>query len=264
MKRTVLVHHHIFKNAGTSFNYALKQHYGNQFLEYDLPGGQVVTAEQLRAFILAHPECRAVSGHHIAMPTPQGESFETLSSVLLRRPLARVRSIYEFERQQQAGTEGAVMAKQLGFREFVLWRLETNPIVFCNYQTYYCARLKSGSGRPRINEDTLAVAIDNLSNAAIVGIVERYDESVRLAQEILRRFEPNVTLVPAQLNVTAKKGVKSDEVIRAELVEVLGEDVVESLERLNRYDGELYAWAETRLQKENNRFVESLALGSKL
>lgn len=204
MKRTVLVHHHIFKNAGTSFNYALKQYYSDRFLEYDLPSGAVVTPEKLREFILAHPNCWAISGHHIAFPTPQDDEFQTLSTVLLRNPLARIRSIYEFERKQQAETDGAVMAKRLGFREFVLWRLENNPIVLCNYQTYYCARGSLSDEQINVDENTLAVALEHLSKSFIVGTVERYHESIMITQLKLRQKDPETNLVIAHLNTTIK------------------------------------------------------------
>lgn len=244
MKQAIIVHHHIFKNAGTSFSYALKQFYGKNFMEYDLPGGELVTEAKLRQFIVDHSSCRAISGHHIAFPTPQGKSFKTLSAVILRRPLARIESIYEFERKQLAATEGAIMAKRLNFREFVLWRLENNPLVFCNYQTYYCSRSHSIARQININEELLALAIKNLKNSAIVGIVERFDESIQLAQSVLHRFEPNIKLRTIRLNATKERDTNN---LREDLIEKLGANTVKSLESWNVYDRELYNWANSKL-----------------
>ena len=92
--RTVIVHHHIFKNAGTSFNYALRQAFNEDFVEYDLPESRVIGYDQLKDYIQKHNTISAVSGHHIALPTPQSIHFRTLSSVILRDPLARIKSIY--------------------------------------------------------------------------------------------------------------------------------------------------------------------------
>ena len=69
--RIILVHHHIFKNAGTSFNHALKQYFQDGFFEYDLPNSQIVTQEHLAQFIANHPQALAISSHHACMPSFQ-------------------------------------------------------------------------------------------------------------------------------------------------------------------------------------------------
>jgi hypothetical protein len=241
MQRTVFIHHHIFKNAGTSFNHALEQVFGEQFLEYDLPGGQVINSEMLKMFILMHPEVRAISGHHIALPTPQTEEFQTISSVLIRRPLSRIPSIYEFERKQRAQTDGAIMAKELDFKEFVLWRLETSPIVFCNYQTHYCSRTQLLNPRYGPTEADFERAMENLKAATVVGTVERYNEMLEVAQARLRKHFDNqdISLESVFLNTTSK-GITPDEVIRQKLVEKLGEETVAKLEEMNQLDERLY------------------------
>ncbi|MEG4303924.1 sulfotransferase family 2 domain-containing protein [Microcoleus sp. D3_18a_C4] len=241
MKRSILIHHHIFKNAGTSFNYALNQAFGKQFMEYDLPGGQLVSPAILEEAIQANPQVKAISGHHIAMPTPQGEDFQTISSVLIRKPLSRIRSIYNFEHKQKAETAGAIKAKELDFKGFVLWRLETSPIVFCNYQTYYCSRTELMKPKYSPTEADLKLAIENLKSAAIVGTVEQYNETLAIAQTCLQKsFEDAaIALAPVSLNISSK-GVASDEEIRNKLVKDLGEDLVARLEEMNQLDNALY------------------------
>lgn len=253
MKRIILIHHHIFKNAGTSFNYALKQAFGQQFMEYDLPGGEVVSSDILKEVIQANPKAVAISGHHMAMPTPQGEDFQTISSVLIRKPLSRIRSIYDFELNQKADTAGAIKAKELDFKGFVLWRLETAPIVFCDYQTHYCSRTKLMNPKYRPTEADLELAIENLKSAAIVGTVENYNTTLAIAQTCLRKsFEdPAIDLKPVSLNITSKK-VTSDDEIRQKLVEDLGEDVVARLEEMNQLDDRLYQVASSVLDAQLN------------
>lgn len=249
MKRIILIHHHIFKNAGTSFNYALKQAFGKQFMEYDLPGGQVVSSDILKEVIQANPQVMSISGHHMAMPTPQGEDFQTISSVLIRKPLSRIRSIYDFERNQKAETAGAIKAKELDFKGFVLWRLETSPIVFCDYQTHYCSRTELMKPKYRPTEADLELAIENLKSAAIVGTVEQYNETLAIAQHCLREsFEdPSIDLKPVSLNITSKKST-SDEEVRQKLVDDLGADLVDRLEEMNQLDNTLYQIASSMLE----------------
>ena len=258
MSHFILVHHHIFKNAGTSFNHALKQNFGANFFEFDLPKGEIVTQAILDNFILENPQALAISGHHICLPTPQGENYQTISSILLRKPLARIRSIYDFERKQDAKTSGAIKAKELNFKEFVEWRLATSPFVFCNYQTLYCSRTDKTKPKYVPTEKDLELAIRNLSQCAVVGTVERYQESLEIANERLREFFPDINLEYAHRNVTSES-LPSDEVIREGLVKDLGEKVVAKLEEMNQLDEQLYKVADANL---SNQIKEEMTIGN--
>ncbi len=240
MTRTILIHHHIFKNAGTSFNYALQGYFGDRFLEFDLPNSQVVTASHLEKLILERPEALAISSHHACMPTPQGENYRTISSVLLRKPLSRIQSIYKFETKQDAGTEGAIQAKNLDFKEYVIWRLEHTPVMFCNYQTHYCSRQSDRHDLP--TEKELKVAIENIKNCSIVGTVERYRDSLKIATNQLRKIYPDINLEYQRLNITSNQKAKQE--VKLELIEELGEKIVEKLEAMNQLDEKLYQVAE--------------------
>ena len=243
MKRIILVHHHIFKNAGTSFNHALKQNFEDNFLEFDLPRSQIITQAILDNFILEKPQALAISGHHICLPTPQGENYRTISSILLRKPLARIRSIYNFEKKQDAKTSGAIKAKELNFKQFVEWRLATSPFVFCNYQTLYCSMTQKHKPKYVPTEEDLELAIRNLSQCAVVGTVERYQESLKIANERLKEFFPDINLAYVHKNLTSKS-VPSDDEVREGLVRDLGEDIVAKLEEMNQLDEQLYKIAD--------------------
>lgn len=259
MQRTVLIHHHIFKNAGTSFNHALERAFGERFLEFDLSGSQVVTQAHLASFLDEKTEVLAVSGHHICLPTPQSEAVQTLSSVLLRKPLSRIRSIYEFERKQNAQTEGAVMAKQLDFKDFVVWRLETSPHVFCNYQTLYCARTDNLYAKYAPTQADLALALENLKTCLVIGTVERYSEFLLMAQYELNRYHPDIVLRNLHLNITAKPATEKRASTREMLIEELGQEIVEKLEEMNQFDEQLYQFADGQLSDWLAQEVEAKA-----
>jgi vacuolar-type H+-ATPase subunit I/STV1 len=249
MTRVILIHHHIFKNAGTSFNYALKQYFGDNFFEFDLPDSKAVTQNHLRRFILQHPQALAISSHHACMPTPQGKDFQTISSVLLRKPLARIKSIYNFEHKQQAQTEGAIKAKELNFKDYVLWRLNKTPVMFCNYQTHYCSRVKSVTGKCKVTEDDLKIAIQNLKKCAIVGTVEKYDQSLKSAENKLRQFYPAISLKSTFLN-TSSQTERSENETRDKLIKELGEGIVNKIEEMNKLDDDLYKVADDILSNK--------------
>lgn len=237
--KTILIHHHIFKNAGTSFNHALKRYFQNNFFEYDLPNSHLVTNQHLAEFIVNHPQALAISSHHACLPTPQGKDYQTISSILLRRPLARIESIYKFEHQQQANTEGAIKAKELGFKDYVLWRLKRTPNMICNYQTHYCSRTKQSEINKRPDLESLEIAIKNLKNCAIVGTVEQYSNFLEIAEDKLSQFYPDITLKYTFLNRTSPS-VNAVEQVKQNLILKLGQDLVVELETKNNLDSQLY------------------------
>ncbi len=241
--KIILIHHHIFKNAGTSFNHALKKYFQNSFFEYDLPNSHLVTNQHLTKFILDHPQALAISSHHACLPTPQGTDYKTISSILLRQPLARIKSIYEFEHKQQANTEGAIKAKELCFKDYVLWRLKKTPNMLCNYQTHYCSRSKQSDVGKRPTEKNLEIAIENLKKCAIVGTVEQYSDFLKIAEDRLRQSDSDITLNYTFLNRTTSVENKLEQ-IKENLVLELGQDLAVELESKNHLDYQLYKVAE--------------------
>ena len=237
--KTILIHHHIFKNAGTSFCHALQKYFQDQFFEYDLPNSRIVTQKDLRTFIKEYPKALAISGHHICLDTPQSENYNTVSSILLRQPLARIKSIYKFEQKQQANTSGAIQAKKLDFKDYVLWRLDKTPTMLGNYQTHYCSRSKQADMRKIPTNKELKIAIANLHKCTIVGTVERYEEFLKLTLQSLQEFFPDITLEYKVLNKTSKSQ-QSIEDIKINLLEELGAQLVAELEEKNHLDQQLY------------------------
>lgn len=253
--QAILIHHHIFKNAGTSFCYALKAHFKERFLEYDLPNSRIVTRKDLKKFIQDNPQASAISGHHISLNTPRLPNYQLISSILLRQPLARIKSIYKFEQQQQANTSGAIQAKKLTFKEYVLWRMDATPNMLGNYQTHYCSRTKPTDIRKKPTEEELQIAIANLKKSAIVGTVERYEDFLQLTLDRLRDFFPDIYLGYLRLNKTSSSP-QNIEKIKTNLIEELGEDLVIELEAKNQLDQKLYQVAEEIL----NNNLKSLTL----
>ena len=249
--QAILIHHHIFKNAGTSFCYALKKYFQERFLEYDLPNSRIVTRKDLKKFIQDNPQALAISGHHISLNTPRQPNYQLISSILLRQPLARIKSIYKFEQRQQANTSGAIQAKKLNFKEYVLWRMDATPNMLGNYQTHYCSRTKPADIRKKPTEKDLEIAIANLKKCAIVGTVERYEDFLQLALDRLREFFPDIYLGYIRLNKTAASP-QSIEDIKSNLVVELGESLVTELEAKNQLDQKLYQVAEEIL---NNNLI---------
>lgn len=248
--RPLLIHYHIFKNAGTSVGWALKNALGDRFDEYDSvdPNG-VLSPDQVAEYVTGRPETEAVSSHHAILPPPKIEGRHVYSSILLRDPIARIRSIYAFERQQQVSTQGALKAKELDFRQYVEWRLSADPAMLCNSQVYFCCRAKGGSVDAVPVAITLERAIANLDQVDVVGTVERYEEWLSLAQSTLGEAFPGIALTASRHNVTSSSPADRHTVLDG-LAADLGASIVDRLLENNELDMRLHQVADAILARK--------------
>src|SRR5438105_4054957 len=109
--RRVLVHHHIFKNAGVSFDHLLQQSFGARWATLEgSHAGDIVGADELEAFLLENPEILAVSSHQARlMPRPHA-ILDIYPIVFIRDPIDRAESVYLFESRQDASHDSARVA----------------------------------------------------------------------------------------------------------------------------------------------------------
>jgi hypothetical protein len=258
-KPPLLIHYHIFKNAGTSFEWALEQALGKGFRSFDTssPGG-FISGRNFREFAGRNPEVKAISSHQAAPPAPRIPGRELVTSILIRDPIARVRSIYAFERRQQASSPGAVKAKELNFKQYVEWRLETSPALLCNFQVHFCSRMEDNRmlapGREYLEE-----AIANLDTISIVGTVARYGEWLALAEKILSGLFPNVTLPFSRQNANLGDD-PSEAAILEELITELGDATAQHLLENNQLDMCLHQVADALLTRRLAEHGMGLAL----
>ena len=241
--RTVLVHYHIFKNAGTSFNWALKKYFGERYAEYDTTDAEgVIRSEKMLQYLELQPHVQAVSSHQVCFPSPNSSTVRGVPTLFLRHPLGRVTSIYTFQRKQDPNVSmGARMANELDFSAFVEWSLETMPKTIANYQVCFCAGPEMRQAATQPGPADLEVAMRNVRDAGFVGLVERYDDSLTVAQDRLREYFPELELETNRLNTTSRP--KTTDMVIESLTEELGEARTEELIERNRLDVELHAYA---------------------
>ena len=97
--RTVIVHYHIYKNAGTSFDHVLQHNFGDRVELFDGPYPFfTIDQEQLDRIILRRPAAVAFSSHQVILPAPSSLDYRTLSAIFVRNPFLRIASIYRFKR----------------------------------------------------------------------------------------------------------------------------------------------------------------------
>lgn len=97
--RTVILHYHIYKNAGTSFDHVLTHNFGDRHELFDGPFPFfTIDQEQLDRIIMRRPQAVAFSSHQIVLPPPSSLDYQAVSAIFLRNPFLRIASIYRFKR----------------------------------------------------------------------------------------------------------------------------------------------------------------------
>jgi hypothetical protein len=245
----LLIHYHIFKNAGSSFEFALDQAWRRGLHRYDTPFHDgFISQADLRRYALSHPTAQAIVTHQAAPPPPRIPRRQVLTSILIRDPIARIRSIYAFERAQASEDPGPVKAKELAFKDYVEWRLKVSPGMFCNFQVHFCNRDGSRNHSP-MTRHHLDIAIEALDTINIVGTVERYDQWLALAQSILGEGFDKISLVSVRENRSAADSVHSEALILEQLVRDLGQELAQELLKQNELDMCLHQVADALLTR---------------
>src|SRR5215472_14641285 len=94
-KRQILVHYHIFKNAGTSIDAMLRASFRSRWEKFDPDLPVSDPSGMLAQFIAERPRVRAISSHTICPPLPAIEGTYLQPIFFLRHPIARVASAYK-------------------------------------------------------------------------------------------------------------------------------------------------------------------------
>jgi hypothetical protein len=183
--RTVVLHYHLFKNAGSSVDAILRRNFRDKWVsrEFERRGGS--NTASVEDWIRETPNAIAYSSHTMIGPLPEVEGVKIVSFMLLRDPIERIKSAYRFERLQQADTWGANLAKEHDFEGYVRARLARPGDRQCrDFQVHRLASLVPEGGTKM--ERALA-ALDRLT---IVGTVDRFNLHMRrLAGEIGTFFD---------------------------------------------------------------------------
>lgn len=195
MNRTVILHYHLFKNAGTSVDRILQQNFPDRWVTAEFPADGGDNSAQVADWIRDTPEAHAFSTHTALGPVPVIDGVSVISLLLLRDPVRRVRSAYRFERRQQADTWGARLARTHDLEGYVRARLDRTGDRQCrNFQTHRLAGLVPGEG------PELARALAGLDAVSVFGLVEAFDDAMQRLAGRLRPAFPGFRWTPVQAN----------------------------------------------------------------
>ena len=254
-ERIVIIHNHLFKNAGTTIDFALRRNFGEGFVDHRDDDNMKKGAEYLGPYLTENPWIRAVSTHHLTLPLPSLDKVLLCQIVMLRDPIERVTSVYNFERRQtDATTPGAQFARQHDLKEYVKWRM--HPDVNNTIRNFYISRCLPPRAQPNtaFTAEEFERACAFLRSVPLLGLVERFDESMILMEAFLSEYIPEIDLSCIPQNISQKR--KSAAERRTLLKQELGEELFQELQEKNREDIALYELGQSLLRERINKVVD--------
>lgn len=239
MKRPVILHYHLFKNAGTSVDEVLKQNFKKDWADIEGPDRKKLSTEALVEFIRSRPNLKAVSSHTAVVALPDVDDLEIIPICFMRHPIDRIRSAYSFEKKQNVTTPGAIQAKKGSFQEYMDWRLANPPS--WQVQNFHAMRFKdfhtlTPAKNVQLIEKRAKEAVENMS---WLGLVEQFDKSLESFAVNIRKHFPDFKTFSVDTNKTSRPGASLQDNLSA-FRENIGHSTYSKLEKLNEIDFQLY------------------------
>lgn len=236
--RRVLLHYHIFKNAGTTIEEILANTFFDRFARFDKPEHEALIDNcEVIDFLKQNPSLQALSSHQIRYPLPTAPGILFYDVCFLRDPLDRIRSTYDYFRLKPVpGNEASDLATSLSLGEFLERLVEQHPWRLNDAQV----NILAGRG---LDDDPASAA--DLERAVAVmlatpflGVVELFNESLMAGRHFLRPVFPRFDFEQPAANVSAgMRDTLSARIaqMRAQCPEAVWREVL----RLNALDREL-------------------------
>ena len=240
--RFVLVHYHIFKNAGTTIEYALSRCFGERFVHLHGPdANSILNVEAVTPFLLAHPKIVAISSHHLKYPKPLAPGLVVFDFCVLRDPLDRLWSMYQHFRRAEPADDLSAKAKAMDAQRFFDLLLEGHPHLVNDVQVNILAN-GSAYTRPPDTAD-LSEALKVAREVSAIGVVNLLDESLVAAEYFLHPAFPAIRLDYISQNVSPALGPEG------RFREEVGDSIYQQLRKMNQLDAELVSWASGEVRR---------------
>lgn len=245
-KKPVIMHFHIFKNAGSTIDWILKKNFSKQALFMDDRKNReaILQWDEIIEFLNKHPEAKSFSSHQIRFPIPENPEFNFIPMVFIRHPIDRAFSIYSFKRRSKDDSKGTQKATSMTVQEFIKWNLETKGYhVMKNFQVIFLSNKELRSPAEDTDYDP---AVNWMKSSPILGVVERLDESLVLAEEYLRHYFEDIDLSYVKQNVSSDRKGNLEQRLEESRLQI-GEELMTSLNDFNKLDQMLHVKANEEL-----------------
>ncbi|MGM0831836.1 MAG: sulfotransferase family 2 domain-containing protein [Pseudomonadota bacterium] len=235
--RKVILHYHLFKNAGTSLDAAFKENVApEEWVTKEFPSQPKANRDQVAEWILENPQAKIFSSHTAYLPPPNLEGVKVLPVIFMRHPIDRIASAYAFEKKQGGDSFGAVLARNTDLSGYIETRLALPHDRQC--RNFHMQRFAMMFGERQGDELTRAkMAIEKLP---FIGIVEQFSDSMSHLEKWLKSegFE-DIELKPVEKNVSRDIKKSLDEKLE-DFERRISTDVFSKLMKENNDDLSLY------------------------
>lgn len=289
--RTVIIHYHIYKNAGTSFDHVLTHNFGDRHELFDGPFHFfTIDQEQLDRLIIRRPDAVAFSSHQIMLPPPSSLNYRALTAIFVRNPFLRVASIYRFKRgperddgtplallpveerveilaargqpvemaTQLDGTSTGILAQKMDFAAWLDHCLVSSSELpmLSNAQTrFFAAPYRTWPLHRRIRdvgmEYDLGTTLRNLAGVELLGRTEHFEADVTRFADILGGFDIPLSLPENTRHNSTSESGPSTEERVEALLSSLPPATRHSFELANQQDMALYDRACALIERDH-------------
>lgn len=200
------------------------QNFGDRWVTREFDMGKGSNTDQVENWILTSPEAVAFSSHTLTGPLPIIPDTEIVPILLLREPLSRIRSAYRFERNQQADTFGAKLAKKNDLAGYVSERLSNPQDRQCqNFQSWRLAMFCPG---PETELQRAKAGAALINDMGVLGLVETFDQALITLQRRIKNAFPDFAWQQVHANTTAKSPEsRMDQSLRQQLENANADDL---------------------------------------
>jgi len=238
--KPVLLHYHIFKNAGTTIDWILEKNFRNLLRFDDFTNPRATqTPEKLLQFIKGK-EFDAITSHQLRFPIPESSIFLFIPLIFIRHPVDRSFSIHAFEKRNQADYYYSNMAKKLDLKGFIQFNLNSEFKAMRNSQTRFLSKQNNLDDLENHDLDIAKMRLEQCN----FGVVDMMDKSLVLIENNLKNNFPRVDFSYKKLNISRFGSMQEN--LEKEEKEV-GKELMIQIKNENLYDFELYEFAKKRL-----------------
>lgn len=247
VNRDIILHFHIFKNAGSTIEWILEKNFPKKTISIDgSKPGDKINQDKIIEILRKNSGINTISSHQIKFPIPEKTEFNFIPILFIRHPIDRAFSVYYFKKKEKDDTIGTKKARSLDLSGFVKWNLdERKYMVMKNFQVLF---LSDKDTKSDTEENDLDLAIKRMYGCSIIGVVDRMDESLVLAEEVLKEYFPDIDLSYIKQNVSNERKNNLKERLLEEKNKI-GKELFERLENSNYLDMKLYNETNKELDK---------------
>jgi hypothetical protein len=252
--RHVILHYHVFKNAGSTVSSILINNFGASQCG-DIEGKNswdTLSDSDILRYAINNPGLKAISSHHARLPVPNHSDFVFHPLIFLRHPIDRIGSVYSYERKRPASDKslGVRIAHEYDFAGYVKYRLTDGSAPIRNFQTVHLSGHYTDMRKAIATEEDLKMAMETLSQLKFFGIVELFDKSmVKMKRYLSGHFHNfNINYVAANIDADRKNTIEDR---LDEIKSSLGQNLYQELLDKNALDLQLFNQAKTLFLLEN-------------